>query len=316
MNIAFPERTQRFRADLGALAGPSPGRFGLAVSGGPDSLALLLLAEAAFPGAFEAATVDHGLRPEAAAEASFVHDICTARGIPHTTLTGPPIEGNVQAGARALRYRLLGAWARDRGLAFILTAHQQDDQAETLLMRLQRGAGLAGLAGIRPRAEIEGLIVLRPLLGWRRIELAAIVADAGVVPVEDPGNVDDRYDRARLRKRLADTDWLDAPALARSAAALGEAEAALDWTAEQLIAERTEATRDGLSLDAAGLPAELLRRILVRLLALLVPAAPPRGEEVGRLLAALEAGETATLAGVKCTGGPVWRLSPAPPRRG
>jgi tRNA(Ile)-lysidine synthase len=315
MNIAFPERTQRFRADLGALAGPSPARFGLAVSGGPDSLALLLLAEAAFPGGFEAATVDHGLRPESAAEAAFVNALCAARGIPHATLTGPPVEGNVQAGARALRYHLLGGWAKAGGLAFVLTAHQQDDQAETLIMRLQRSAGLAGLAGIRPRAEIEGLTVLRPLLGWRRAELANIVADAGIVPVEDPGNKDDRYDRARLRKRLGETDWLDASALARSAAALGEAEEALDWTAEQLIAERTEATRDGLSLDATGLPAELRRRILLRLLALLVPASPPRGEEVGRLLAALEAGETATLAGVKCTGGAVWRLSPAPPRR-
>ena len=316
MNIALPERVLRFRADLGALAGPSPARFGLAVSGGPDSLALLLLAEAAFPGHFEAATVDHKLRSENAAEAAFVHDLCAARGIAHATLVGPAIEGNVQAGARALRYRLLGGWARDRGLGFLLTAHQQDDQAETLLMRLQRGAGLAGLVGIRPRAEIDGVDVLRPLLGWRRAELAGIVAAAGLTPVEDPSNSDDRFDRARLRRRLAGTDWLDPPSLARSAAALAEAEAALDWTVERLIAERSEATNDGLSFDASGLPAELRRRALLRLLALLVPAGPPRGEAAGRLLAALEAGETATLAGVKCEGGPVWLLSTAPPRRG
>jgi tRNA(Ile)-lysidine synthase len=315
MNIALPERIERFRADLTTLAGPAPPAFGVAVSGGPDSLALLLLAEAAFPGLAEAATVDHGLRPESAAEAAFVHDLCAARGIAHATLTGPAIEGNVQAGARALRYRLLGGWARDRGLAFILTAHHQDDQAETLLMRLQRGAGLAGLAGIRSRAEIAGLIVLRPLLGWRRAELAEIAAAAGLTPVEDSSNSDERYDRARLRKRLAETGWLDAPALARSAAALAEAEAALDWTVEQLIAERTEAAPGGLSFDAADLPAELRRRALLRLLALLVPADPPRGDTVQRLLGLLEAGETATLAGVRCEGGPVWRLSPEPPRR-
>ncbi|HYD11365.1 MAG TPA: tRNA lysidine(34) synthetase TilS [Allosphingosinicella sp.] len=315
MNIGLPERTARFRADLAALAGPAPAAFGVAVSGGPDSLALLLLAEAAFPGRIEAATVDHGLRPESAAEAALVAEICAARAIPHATLTGPPVEGNVQAGARALRYELLGGWARERGLGFVLTAHHRDDQAETLLMRLQRGAGLAGLAGIRPRAEIGGLTVFRPLLGWSRAELAAIVAGAGLVPVEDPSNRDERYDRARLRRQLGGADWLDAAALARSAAALEEAEEALDWTVGQLIAERVEPVLDGLSFDAAGLPPELRRRALLRLLALLVPADPPRGEAVTRLLAALDAGEVATLAGVRCQGGPVWQLAPAPPRR-
>lgn len=315
MNIGLPERTARFRADLAALAGPAPPAFGVAVSGGPDSLALLLLAAAAFPDQIEAATVDHRLRPESGAEAGFVATLCATRDIPHATLTGAPIQGNVQAGARALRYRLLGDWARERGLAFVLTAHHQDDQSETLLMRLQRGAGLAGLAGIRPRAEIDGLTVLRPLLGWSRAELGEVVAEAGLVPVEDPSNSDDRYDRARLRKRLTETDWLDAATLARSAAALGEAEEALDWTVEQLIAARTEGTPGGLTFDASELPAELRRRALVRLLALLAPADPPRGEAVQRLLAALEAGDVATLAGVKCEGGGVWRLSPEPPRR-
>ena len=314
MNIGLPERTERFRADLSALAGPAPTTFGVAVSGGPDSLALLLLAARAFPGGVEAATVDHGLRPESAAEAAFVAEVCAARSIPHATLTGPQIEGNVQAGARALRYGLLAGWAKARGLGFVLTAHHQDDQAETLLMRLQRGAGLAGLAGIRPRAAIDGLIVLRPLLGWRRAELAEIVAEAGLTPVADPSNADERYDRVRLRQRLAENGWLDTGALARSAAALGEAEQALDWAAEQLIAERTESAPGGLTFDASGLPAELRRLILVRLLALLVPADPPRGDAVQRLLAALEAGEVATLAGVKCEGGAIWRLSPAPPR--
>lgn len=315
MNVALPERTARFRADLATLAGPAPPAFGVAVSGGPDSLALLLLASAAFPGGVEAATVDHRLRAEGATEAAFVAAQCAARAIPHAILTGPPVAGNIQAGARALRYALLGDWARERGLAFVLTAHHQDDQAETLLMRLRRGAGLAGLAGIRPRAELQGLAVLRPLLGWRRAELAAIVAEAGLDAVQDPTNRDERYDRARLRRRIAETDWLDPPALSRSAAALGEAEQALDWAAGQLIAERTDSAPDGLIFDAADLPPELRRRALIRLLALLVPADPPRGEAVQRLLAALEGGETATLAGVRCEGGAVWRLTIAAPRR-
>jgi tRNA(Ile)-lysidine synthase len=311
MNIGLPERTARFRADLAALAGPAPARFGVAVSGGPDSLALLLLAHHAFPGGIEAATVDHRLRAQSGAEAALVGGVCEPLGIPHATLCGPEIAGNVQSGARALRYRLLGDWARARGLAFLVTAHHLDDQAETLLMRLQRGAGLAGLSGIRARADIDGLLVLRPLLGWRRAELAAIVAEAGLTPVADPSNLDPRYDRARLRKHLAQTDWLDPAPLARSAAALAEAEAALDWAADRLWAERA----DGRSLDPAGLPAELRRRLLLRMLAAL-GAPPPRGEEVGRLLATLDAGGTATLAGIKCSGGPLWRFAPAPPRRG
>lgn len=297
----------RFRADALALTGPAPGRLALAVSGGPDSLALLTLAQAAFPGEIAAATVDHGLRPESGAEARFVAGICVRLGVPHAILTADAaIAGNVQAGARALRYRLLGGWAAHEGMAWLATAHHRDDQAETLLMRLNRGAGLAGLAGVRARAELHGLQVIRPLLGWSRAELAAIAAPHE--PVDDPSNADPRYDRARLREQLAGADWLDAAAFARSARALAEAEAALDWAAERLIAERVA---DGI-FDPAGVPAELRRRIV---LALLGAAEPPRGPDLQRLLATLEAGGTATLAGVKCTGGARWHFTPAPPRR-
>ena len=311
-----PESVARFRADLAALTGPAPGLLGVAVSGGPDSLALLLLACAAFPGAVRAATVDHRLRPENAAEAAFVGDVCAGLGIPHATLVGDDaIAGNLQSAARALRYRLLADWAEAAGVACLLTAHHRDDQAETLLMRLQRGAGLAGLAGIRARTAINGLKVARPLLGWPRAALSALVEAAGLEAVQDPSNADERYDRARLRRRLAETGWIDPAPLARSAEALAEADAALDWTVEQLIGERAEAAAGGLSFDAQGVPAELRRRILLRLLALLAPADPPRGDAVQRLLATLDAGGTATLARVKCEGGPVWRLAPEPPRR-
>lgn len=311
-----PECVARFRADLEALTGPAPGLLGVAVSGGPDSLALLLLADAAFPHHVRAATVDHRLRAESAAEAAFVGDVCAGLQIPHATLAADAaIAGNVQSGARALRYRLLGRWAAAEGIGWLLTAHHRDDQAETLLMRLQRGAGLAGLAGIRPHTEMGGLKVARPLLGWSRAELAALVETAGLAAVRDPGNQDERYDRARLRRRLGETDWIDPAPLARSAEALAEADIALEWTVERLIGERVEAVQGGLAFDPEGIPAELRRRILLRLLALLVPADPPRGDAVQRLLATLGAGDTATLAGVKCEGGAVWRLTPAPPRR-
>jgi tRNA(Ile)-lysidine synthase len=311
-----PETVARFRAGLEALTGPAPGLLGVAVSGGPDSLALLLLANAAFPGAVRAGTVDHRLRPESAAEAAFVHDVCAGLGVPHATLAADAaIAGNVQAGARALRYRLLARWAAAEGIGWLLTGHHRDDQAETLLMRLQRGAGLAGLAGIRARAEIDGLKVARPLLGWPRAELAALVEAAGLAAVRDPSNEDDRYDRARLRRRLAEAEWIDPAPLARSAEALGEADIALEWTVERLIEERVESVRNGLAFDPEGVPAELRRRALLRLLVLLAPADAPRGDAVQRLLAALDAGETATLAGVKCQGGPIWRFASAPPRR-
>ena len=268
------------------------------------------------PVRIRAATVDHGLRPESAAEAASVAGVCASLGVPHAILAADePIAGNVQSAARALRYRLLAGWAEGEAIAWLLTAHHEDDQAETLLMRLQRGAGLSGLCGIRAATRIAGAAIARPLLGWPRAELARIVADAGIEPVDDPSNRDEGYDRARLRRRIAAAGWIDAAAFARSAGALAEADAALEWAVERLIEERLEGASGGLTFDPGGVPAELRRRALLRVLLMLAPADPPRGQAVQRLLARLDEGGTATLAGVKCTGGPVWRFTPAPPRR-
>lgn len=311
-----PDAVARFRADLLALTGPVPGRLGVAVSGGPDSLALLLLAHAAFPDQVAAATVDHRLRAESAAEAKLVAAVCIELGVPHATLAADAaIAGNVQSEARALRYRLLGQWARGAEVRWLLTAHHCDDQAETLLMRLLRGAGASGLAGVRPTTRIAGLDVARPLLRWRRSELAEIVAAAELVPVEDPSNVDDRYDRARLRRRIAQSDWVDAPALAHSAGALADADVALDWMTGRLYSERVRGEAGAITLDPVDLPIELRRRLVGRILATLVPGATPRGPDLQRLLARLEDGGVATLAGVRGEGGSIWRFTPAPPRR-
>ena len=307
-----PEQVERFRLSLEALAGSSAGAVGVAVSGGPDSLALLLLACAARPGAVKAATVDHGLRAESAAEAETVERLCKHLGIPHATLRpDAPVAGNLQSSARRARYALLEAWRRERGLDWLLTAHHADDQAETLLMRLNRGAGAAGLSGVRAR---NGR-VLRPLLGWRRSELEAIVAAAGLDAASDPSNVDPRFDRARMRRDMAVASWLEPAALARSAEALADANEALDWEVDRLESERARAAGGAIRIEPAGLPRELRRRLLLRALRRLNPNAEPRGEELGRLLSALERGETVTLAGVKAVGGESWRLDPAPPRR-
>jgi tRNA(Ile)-lysidine synthase len=312
------DQIERFRRDVAALAGERPGRIGLAVSGGPDSLALLILARSAFPGAVEAATVDHGLRPENAAEAAEVARICESLAVPHAALSdgGAPIAGaSPQAQARALRYRLLAAWTVERGLPLLATAHHQGDQAETVLMRLARGAGLAGLAGVRARRSEGAAILVRPLLGWRRAELEGIVADAGIEPVDDPSNRSPAFDRTRFRALLAATDLLPPERLAASAAHLAEAEEALAWAAARLWDERARRDGEAILLDPAGLPSELLRRLAARAVGEVRGGAPWRSDGLAGALAAAGEGRRTTLAGVQIDGGASWRFAPAPPRR-
>src|SRR5256885_8672082 len=185
--VPEPILVERFSADLDALIVPDA-RIGVAVSGGPDSLALLLLAAAARPGRVEAATIDHGFREEARDEAALVANICDRLGIEHATLTArwsELPETAIQERARQQRYWLLGYWAEEHGLDAIATAHHAEDQAETLLMRLARGSGVRGLAGMRRRSISPGAHVrlIRPLLGWRSTELEQVRSGTGLTPV-------------------------------------------------------------------------------------------------------------------------------------
>jgi tRNA(Ile)-lysidine synthase len=311
------DAVQRFAADLDALI-PENAPIGIAVSGGPDSLALLLLANAARPGAIEAATVDHGLRPESADEAAMVADLCGKLAVSHRTLLADwpePPDANVQAAARTMRYRLLNEWAIERGLAGVATAHHADDQAETLLMRLLRGSGVGGLGGTRQkRALSERVLLVRPLLSWRKSDLEAIVSDAGLSPADDPSNRDPQYDRSRIRQLLKSVDDLDPARLAASASAIRDADEAIDWALAPLIESRIRHDGDVLILDPTDLPRELVRRLLTAAFAEL-GAPSPRGPDLMRALQALQAGDTITLSGLKLQGGRAWRLSPAPPRR-
>ncbi|MET0269931.1 MAG: tRNA lysidine(34) synthetase TilS [Sphingomonas sp.] len=327
----------------GFASGAAGGRFGVAVSGGPDSLALLLLAHAARPGTIEAATVDHGLRPEAAAEAEMVADACARLGVPHAILRGPwdgPTSAGLQAAARAHRYRLLERWCDTRDLGVLLTAHHADDQAETLLMRLSRGAGVGGLGGIRPARPLTApdrppardggdprpVLLVRPLLGFAKAELVAVVADAGLAAVHDPSNDSDRFDRTRARRLLAATPWLRPGRIAASARHLAEAEAALAWTADREYARRVEERDDGGAttwlLDPEGLPEEILRRLVLVVwrkaeghAAIDRDGIEPRGAKLARFTASLRAGERAMLGRVLARPGPRWRFAAAPPRR-
>jgi tRNA(Ile)-lysidine synthase len=305
----------RFAAGLERLW-PEGGRLGLAVSGGPDSLALLLLAEAAIPGRFAVATVDHGLRPEAAAECAMVDRVCAERGISCSVLAVQVSEGNVQAAAREARYAALSAWAQSEGADALATAHHADDQAETLIMRLNRASGLAGLAGVRPRGFVAGsrLPLLRPLLGWRRAELAALVARADLDPALDPSNLDGAYDRVRIRKALAASDWLDVEAVASSAAHLADAEEALAWMVERDWAESVTVAAGGLLYEPDA-PKAVALRVVSRIIAGFGGSA--RGAGVARLIEALQAGRSGNVAGVAATvEDGAWLFRPESPRRG
>jgi tRNA(Ile)-lysidine synthase len=311
-----PDAVSRFRRDCRALTEQVEAPLLVALSGGPDSSALLLLAHAALRARVHAATVDHGLRPQSRQEAEDAARLCVRLGVPHAILSGHHVprvaSGNLQALARAVRYAALEAHADAIGARWIATAHHADDQLETMLMRLNRASGVAGLAGIR---AVEGRRI-RPLLGWRRAELAAIVARAGVVPAVDPSNSDDRFDRARLRKQLAEVDWLDPLAAAASAAALQQAEGALAWTVERLVSERIAVTDGRATLDPQDLPAELRRRLALRAIESVQPDAAPRGEALARLIAALEEGEQAMVGDVLAVAdGGCWTFRRAPPRR-
>lgn len=320
---AAPDRAlvERFQGDLGALIAPDS-RIGLAVSGGPDSLALLLLAAQARPGRIEAATVDHGLRPQAADEAAMVAQLCAGGGIPHACLEAEwerPPDSAVQERARAERYRLLARWIEERGLDALVTAHHLDDQAETLLMRLNRGSGVRGLAAMRSKAVAPGSAIplLRPLLSWRRSELEFICECAGVVPADDPGNRDDRFERVRIRRLIATADALDTEGIARSALNLASADEAIEWATAREWTECVTSADQLLSYRPSA-PPEVARRIVSRCVESLASegdGSPLRGRELDGLMQTLVAGGTSTLRGVLCRGGADWSFHQAPRRR-
>jgi tRNA(Ile)-lysidine synthase len=304
----------RFVADCAVGPVARGDRIGIAVSGGPDSLALLLLAHGAFGAQVEAVTVDHGIRPESAGEAAFVASVCEKMGVSHTILEllRKPRKGNLSAKLRELRYAQMYGWAGKNGLNWLMTGHHADDQLETMIMRLNRGAGTAGLSAIRARNELT----LRPLLGWRRSELAEIVRQSGLTPIDDPTNRDERFDRARLRKALADVDWLDPLAVNRTAHAMEEADAALAWAAWRMAKERCTQEGEVVVFDSADLPREIQRRIVLGCLRKLNAKASPGGPKLTRFHDGLERGKRATLEGiVGWSLGAIWRFEIAPPRR-
>jgi tRNA(Ile)-lysidine synthase len=245
------------------------GRILLAVSGGPDSLALLHLAaqwarSGKRPPLFSA-TVDHGLRPAAQDEAQLAARAAKALGIPHEILhwRGDKPASAIQEKAREARYALLGDLARKLGAGILMTAHHADDQAETILFRLSRGSGVTGLGGMRGESTREGLILARPLLGLRKAELVDICRENQQEFAEDPSNADPRYGRVQIRALLAELDAKGAKVdWTRLGARLARADEALSAVSEALFERARD--RDGsisFSLLAAE-PEEFSLRVL------------------------------------------------------
>ncbi|WP_420394075.1 tRNA lysidine(34) synthetase TilS [Acuticoccus sp.] len=288
------------RLDVGLLDGLG-GPVGIAVSGGGDSVALAVLMAKARPGVADVIlTVDHGLRADGAAEADAVEALGRRLGRPVVRLKveGPP-RGSLQAWARQARYSTLAAAASAHGLAGIATGHTLDDQAETVLLRLARGSGLRGLAAMRPRTELYGVPVVRPLLATRRDALREALSAQKVGWLEDPSNGDPRFDRVAMRTlapRLAAVG-LTAERLAAVAGHLARASDLVDALTADLLAEAMRVDRAGaVVLDtnrwAAAHPEVRLRA--------LAEAARRAGGHAPRF-AALASAEAALLAGAPAT---------------
>jgi len=263
-----------------------------------------------------AVTVDHGLRKASPGEALHAAQIADTLGIPHDTLewTGWDGHGNVSARARDARYALMTQWARDRGVAVLALGHTADDQAETVIMRLARASGVDGLAGIPRRRMINGITLVRPLLGITRAALRAYLREQSVAWIDDPTNDDMRYERVRVRSALAQfaSLGLTPDVLSDVASNMTKAREALDWYT--FIAARESVQMDGgdVLIDLRRfrtLPEEIARRLLTHAL-IWIGGGPyqPRRDALRDALVAIRKAKTTTLHGcaVLAHSGLIW----------
>ena len=278
----------------------------LAVSGGPDSMALMHLAsrwlslKGREPANIVVLTVDHGLRPESGQEAAFVSAQAARLRFSHATLawTGEKPKTGIQAAARAARYGQMSAYCREHGLACLVTAHTEDDQAETFLMRLRRGSGLDGLAAMAAVSERGGVPLVRPLLGFSKARLTACLRSLGAPFVNDPSNANPAFERVRVRAglRALSAAGISRPALVLSATRLGRGREALTAIVSEFLSREftvTPLAQGRIGLEAfLGLSPEIALRVLSQALALTGGRdEPPRMAKAERLLADLRAGK-------------------------
>jgi tRNA(Ile)-lysidine synthase len=277
----------------------------LAISGGPDSTALLVLT-ARWRAALRrgpkllAVTVDHGLRRDARSEALAVQRLARKLKVAHRTVrwAGKKPATGVQEAARQARYRLLASAARTAGASHIVTAHTLDDQAETVLFRLARGTGFAGLAAMARATALDGVTLVRPLLAVSKARLIATLKTAGIAFADDPSNCDPRFARPRLRAlmpALAE-EGLAPGRLALLARRIRRAEAAIESAVDSAAARvsiRSAAENGMIALDGrelARVPAEIRLRLVARAIAQVGDEGPV---ELGKLEALVDALEAA-----------------------
>lgn len=312
----------------------------LAVSGGPDSVALMWLAvrwrKALRNGPkLVAVTVDHGLRVEAAKEARDVKQLAKSLGVEHRTLrwTDPKPKTGLPAAAREARYELLMRAARASGASHVFTAHTRDDQAETFIMRMSRGSGIAGLAAMARETPRDGVILARPLLDVPKADLVASLTKAGIAFADDPTNHDPRFTRPRLRALMPAlaAEGADSHSLSRLTTRLARANAALEAMTDgaERYLKSINGAESGVDLSTfASMADEIRVRLLLRAINRLGHEGPA---ELGKVEALLQAIDDAargnarqkggirfkqTLAGavISVAHGRV-RVGPAPPRR-
>ncbi len=301
----------RFDAALGAVPEDlRTGPVGLAVSGGSDSRALLHLAHgwaSAHGRALRVLTVDHGLRPEAAAEAQQVAALCQSLGLPHQTLAwGSPVAR--QSAARRARHALLATALRAEGGHLLLTGHTATDQAETVLMRARQGSGWYGLAGMRRLSlspvwpEGEGVWIARPLLGETRATLRTALEREGVAWIDDPSNTNPAFERVRVRRLLARAEGLHVRTLTCQQG-FARLRAVEDAFLARWLLEVGVVTGGSATAGLAGLPPERAARGLGVLLQCVAGReTPPRSESLASLAARIAAPSGfrgATLGGVR-----------------
>lgn len=294
-----------------ALPDPLPDRIGVAVSGGGDSVALLHLLWRLGGASLHAVTIDHRLRPEAADEAVQVSALCQRLGVAHETLVWEhgEISGNIPDQARRARYGLIAEWAKRNGVGHLLLGHTADDQAETLVMELAREAGLDGLSGMRPSWAADSIFWQRPLLSVSRSTLRDYLRGRGIQWIDDPTNADESYQRVRARHALAALKPLgiESEGLARVARNLSIARGELVLAALNLADLIARAEAGTVRIERPGLMAageDARRRLVIAALRWVAGAVyAPRADAVQRLLDAIAAGKSATLAGcaIRCT---------------
>ena len=252
-----------------------PDKLAVAVSGGGDSLALMHLAAhwaRTRKVRLSVVTVDHGLRAESAREADLVARQAARRDLLHQTLRwqGWDRQGNLQDAARTARRRLIEDWAAGQGIGVILTGHTADDQAETVLMRLARGSGVDGLAGIAPQTQ-HGVLWMRPLLGCQRADLRDYLRNQGIEWVDDPSNDDPRFDRVKARQMMDTLGdlGLTVPRLAETARHMQAAQQVLETATISLARAAVTQEHGDLLIECAvfaAAAAETRTRLLARAL--------------------------------------------------